>query len=298
MRDPEYDRFGPWMLEISEIDPLPPLFVPYVSTDKEPLLRVKIPRQAERRDLSPGMHMYDYVVCLYGEDMEIHVRDGDSVATFRIAYGDIVAMKNTEDLLNGHLRVYSLKYDYDIPYSTVSIDLVRRMIAVIRERYLESGDPYAAVPEGFEGAAAAEGMGFYFTGFLNALAAEHPEYGILATQAETRVAVFENGFWRRLFFGALDKRLLETVHLTDGRELQIVGRGRTWAYRWNTVYGKETLYLPLAKIRSVERTPDPKNANMVRWLFKTEVSEHSGVLRGDNPAADRYSEWLEGALTA
>ena len=37
-RDPEYDRFGPWVIEIGDEDPPPPLFVPHLTRSEAPLL--------------------------------------------------------------------------------------------------------------------------------------------------------------------------------------------------------------------------------------------------------------------
>ena len=55
MRDPEYDRFGPWIIEISEADPPPPLFRPYLTREETVLLSIKIPRKIDRRDAPPAL---------------------------------------------------------------------------------------------------------------------------------------------------------------------------------------------------------------------------------------------------
>ena len=38
----EYDRFGPWAVEVSEEDPMPRLFEPHVTRREVPLLSLKI----------------------------------------------------------------------------------------------------------------------------------------------------------------------------------------------------------------------------------------------------------------
>ncbi len=40
MGNPEYDRFGPWIIEISALDPPPPLFQPYLTRQETPLLDI------------------------------------------------------------------------------------------------------------------------------------------------------------------------------------------------------------------------------------------------------------------
>ena len=88
------------------------------------------------------------------------------------------------------------------------------------------------------------------------------------------------------------------LYNSDGRELQIVGRGRTWAFRWQAVYGKETLYLPLERIVSAELSEEPSNSAMTRLLIMTGISKHPFVLGKDNPDAEEYFEWLEKATRA
>ncbi len=61
----EYDSFGPWVFEISEQCPIPALFEPNVNSDNNTLLSIKIPRDIERRNANPEMHLYNYVVNLY-----------------------------------------------------------------------------------------------------------------------------------------------------------------------------------------------------------------------------------------
>ena len=100
-RDPEYDRFGPWIIEISPDDPAPPLFVPFLDRTEEPRLSLKVPRQIERRRAHPGMDLYDYVVNLYEEDMLILMRVGPEVEARALRYRDIGSLRVREDLCAG-----------------------------------------------------------------------------------------------------------------------------------------------------------------------------------------------------
>jgi len=57
----EYNRFGPWVIEISEEDPPSPFFIPYLSRTEPALLSIKIPRKIDRRSAQAGMNLYDYL---------------------------------------------------------------------------------------------------------------------------------------------------------------------------------------------------------------------------------------------
>lgn len=291
MRDDEYDRFGPWILEISESDPLPPLFEPFFTREEDPLYCVKIPRPMDRRDLSPGMNMYDYVVALYEADLLILERDGKDVKTLSFSYSDIVAMRHSEDLLSGVLHLYTTGNCYSLPYSTVSVEITDRIVDLIRGRYnteaISSESPdfkAAAIPD-------PEDMSFYFNGLLGKYSSNHPENKFLAHQREISVHSIDNNFWRRIFYGAIDKKLLESIHFFNGSELEIIDRGRKWSYRWQAIYSKETLYLPVNNIRKTEHLPD-STEGIESLLFQTDVSEHSFLFKNDNLGLELYTRLL------
>lgn len=291
MRDPEYDRYGPWMLEISESDPLPPLFEPFFTREEDPLYCVKIPRQMDRRDLSPGMNMYDYVVALYEVDLLILERDGEDVKTLSIPYSDIVTLRHSEDLLSGQLHIYTVGKCYSLPYSTVSAEMADHIVDLIRVRYntmpISNGIPDFNSPA----TPGLEEMSFYFNGLLGKYRLNHPGTKFLAHQTEIAVHTMDNNFWRRIFYGAIEKKLLESIHFFNGSELEIIDRGRKWGYRWQAIYGKETLFLPVNNIRKINRLPDTLD-----WIesltFHTEVTGHSFLLVKANPGLEIYAGLL------
>jgi hypothetical protein len=288
MRDPEYDRFGPWILEITEADPLPPLFVPAMTRTEEPLFCVKIPRPMDRRDLSPGMNMYDYVVALYDDDFLVLERVGTEVIQLSFSYQDILAIRHAEDLLDGNLHIYLAEKSYNIPYSTVSAGLVEKQIELIRDRY-QSGTSYTdAGTEAPLSAADTENLSFYFSGLLKKSRSSHPNTRLLAVQTEIAVHTVNDKFWRRLFYGAIDKRLLESIHLYNGCELEIVSRGRKWSYRWQVIYGKETLYLPLEKLKAIQKSPEKNNPGIESVELETDGSSHVFLFVSGNPALREY----------
>lgn len=291
MRDPEYDRFGPWILEISESDPLPPIFLPFFTREEDPLYCVKIPRPMDRRDLSPGMNMYDYVVALYEADLLILERDGEDVTTLSFSYSDILVLRHSEDLLSGELHIYTPGNCYSLPYSTVSVEITDRIVDLIRGRYnteaISSESPdfkAAAIPD-------PEDMSFYFNGLLGKYSSHHPEKKFLAHQREISVHSINSNFWRRIIYGAIDKKLLESIHFFNGTELEVIDRGRKWGYRWQAIYSKETLYLPVNNIRKTERLPD-STEGIESLLFQTDVSEHSFSFMNDNPGLELYTRLL------
>ena len=111
---------------------------------------------------------------------------------------------------------------YDLPYNTVSGELMRRLVGLIRERYL--GEP-AAPPLEVEPADTAE-LSFYFERLLRDEQESGSGMQPVAAQADTAMGTLEECALRGFLFGILDKRLLESLHLSDGRELRVVDRGQ------------------------------------------------------------------------
>ncbi len=147
MRDPEYDRFGPWIIEISETDPAPPLFLPYLTRGDTALLSIKIPRKIERRVANPGMNLYDYMVTLYEEDLVILQRIGDDVRPHTFFYRDVQYLCQGESLLKGSLRLAMTESVFDLPHNTVSAGIIGRLVDLIRERYCGEADHPAPIDE-------------------------------------------------------------------------------------------------------------------------------------------------------
>lgn len=288
----EYDRFGPWVMQISALDPPPPLFLPYLSRTETPLLSIKVPRNIERRQARRGMHLYDYMLTLYAGDLVILQRAGeDDVIARTCAYDDVQWLRLGKDLLTGNLHLGLRGQAYDLPFNAVSHELMGRVVDLIRGRYLPPGAPPARVaraplPEGR--------LSFLFTSLLEgALEKDPPSWLLLAAQPETALgAALAPLNWRSLLFGLLDWRLTEALHFCNGRELQIYSRGKPYRYRRQKVYALDTTYVPLAAIRSTAVSADPALGVVANLLLQTAGGSISYPFMSDNPALATYAAFL------
>ena len=292
-RDPEYDRFGPWVLEISDEDPPPPLFRAHLTRTDTALLSIKIPRKISRRDAHPGMDLYDYVVSLYEHDMVILQRVERDVRTETVRYCDVKHLRIKEALLRGNVHLAMPGRTYDLPFNTVSRDVMDRVVELIRARYQDTagGDPVAVAP------VIPEGLSFYFGALLDKEQQAGSSMRLVAAQADAAMREQEPSTWRRIVFGLVDKQLLESLHLCDGLELKIMDRGAPYAYRWQSTYGREVSYIPLVNIDRAEWDADAGNRGVTRLALWTQGGACSYVFTQDNPTLEGYRTWL-GALTA
>jgi len=292
-RNLEYDRFGPWIIEISDQDPLPPLFLPYLTRAEAPLLSIKIPRSIERRDAKAGMNLYDYLVSLYGDDLVILERTGeDRVVTETFAYRDILLLRLTENLLQGNLHLGLRDKAYDLPFNTVGKDLMNRVVDLIRKRYLDPAAPVAPPPESplMEGE-----LSFLFAGLLRAGRSREPEQRVLAWQPEAALGTHEASALRSLLLGMIDMRLLESLHLSNGRELKIISRGRTYKYRGQAIYGIDSCYIPTANLLGYQWQMGDGNTAVQSLTLQTAGGRAAYAFLGDNPTLDAYTRFLSRA---
>ena len=284
----EYDRFGPWAIEISDEDPPPPLFVPYLTRAEPTLLSIKIPRGIERRDARPGMDLYDYLVCLYEDALLVLRRVGREVRSETCRYQDVQRLGVARDLLRGNIHLGLPGRPCDLPYNTVSDDLMFRLVALVRQHYSRQD---REAPRGRELEVRAGELSFYFERLLATQRQQGTGMRLLAAQGTAPVCDPRMPAARRLLFRIASRRLLESMHLTDGRELMIVGRGPAYAYRWQAAYGTDTSYIPIANLRSVAWQEDAGNA-AINLILRTGAGSSVHVFAHDNPSIESYAAFL------
>jgi hypothetical protein len=291
-RDREYDRFGPWVLQISDEDPAPPLFVPALRRDEQPLISVKIPRKIARRDAHPGMDLYDCVVSLYEAEMVVLERLDGAVRERVIAYHDIHYLSIHEELLRGRLNLGIPRNPCSLHYNAVSKDIMARVAELIRTRQRAGHGPAADLPAEPEH----NGLSFYFERLLRDERAAEGQATLLAAQPQVALGGFEPSLARRLLFGVVDKRLLESIHLCDGRDLRIIDRGRPFAFRWQTVYGRRETIIPLSNVIAVEWDEETGDGATAALMVGTEGGHETWGFARDNHGARAYRDWLSGLV--
>jgi hypothetical protein len=235
------------------------------------------------------MDLYDFVVSAHEDDIVMLQRTAGGVERRTVSYRDIQLVSLGADLLRGTLHLGLPEQPLELPFNTVSEALMRRLVGIIRERY----GPSHPAPRGQPPEASTEGLSFYFQGLLSAMREEGWTMRPVAAQAETSLGMLDGTRLHRLVFGVVDKRLLESLHLTDGRELLVIDRGRAFAYRWHSVYGRVETWLPLAGITAVQLERDAKGP-LATLVISTAGGERRWVFRQDNPELDGYLELLAG----
>ena len=92
----------------------------------------------------------------------------------------------------------------------------------------------------------------------------------------------------------LGRRLLESLHLTDGRELKVIDRGRIWAYRGSPVYGRNTTWVPLTHLEGVSWDVNPASPAILLENLKLPGGGLQYAFLRDNPVVESYSRFFAG----
>jgi hypothetical protein len=124
-RTPEHDAFGPWILTVRTADEVPPLFRPHGAEPFTARLVLKVPRDIARRDTDPSMDLYDRLLVVRDRDLEVLTRVGTGFEAVRIPFPDLVAVRDSVDLLDGMLTLHAADGTaVPVPYNGVSADVV------------------------------------------------------------------------------------------------------------------------------------------------------------------------------
>ena len=121
----EFSTFGPWVYEINESYPLPRLFAPFFDKDDQAIMKIKIPRDIDRRNAKPGMNLYDYVIALYRDQLRILERsENDSVTDHLIDAADFMGIRIYKNMLRAACTLYTVNGSFSFSFNSASMDLI------------------------------------------------------------------------------------------------------------------------------------------------------------------------------
>lgn len=263
-RTPELDAFGPWILPVRTPDDLPPLF--RTATDLSGArLALKVPRPIERRDARAGMDLYDRLVLVRDDGIELLTRAPEVAAGWQrrwLRAGDLLAVEDSTDLLDGRLRLHAAGGDVvEIPYNGSSGATVRALLDEVRYLW--------RTPEGIAAPAAPlplDALGPDDVGLVNLqrdLCRHDPWLRPLVLRPRRTASRRGRGPARALL-GAWPTTLHAAVLGATGSEL-VVAHRRSWLSRgYRPVHSLATTVVPLNRGIRVEVADDPRWSGLHR----------------------------------
>ena len=285
----EYDAFGPWVYEITEEHPLPPLFKPYFPSDEPFEMAFKIPREIERRKATPDMDLYDYVVAAYEDHILILTRHDRTVEETRVPYAGIESVRLYRRMLYGVCTLYLRHSRVEIPFNVVSVDILMRFIGLVRAKLLADA-PDCVLPQSLPDSALDEVL---FVNLLRDLRGAGEDFALGAVQQDIVVREREQSFVQKAVALVRPKRLMSAMHLVSGRELLVIRRGSGGQKAKDSEYSYDYTYIPRRNVREISLHADEQLAGVTVcsvWLTHHRFDWQFGA---DNEAAAAFYQALQ-----
>ena len=285
----EYDAFGPWVYEITEEHPLPPLFKPYFPSDEPFEMAFKIPREIERRKATPDMDLYDYVVAAYEDHILILTRHDRTVEETRVPYAGIESVRLYRRMLYGVCTLYLRHSRVEIPFNVVSVDILMRFIGLVRAKLLADAPAYD-IPQSLPDSALGEVL---FVNLLRDLRGAGEDFALGAVQQDVVVREREQSFVQKAVALVRPKRLMSAMHLVSGRELLVIRRGSGGQKAKDSEYSYDYTYIPRQNVKEIAQRPDEGLDGVTVCAVKLHHNRFDWQFGADNEAAAAFYQALQ-----
>lgn len=254
----EQYAFGPWLVEITETDLIPPQYINYKEEILQSVFSFKVPVNKDRQQLKPGMLMYKNVVIMHNDFIKIlSIMDNgsleDIIHEVQLPYKDIAYVIRGGELLSNYIIIGVENHEYKIEYYTVSEIITTKILSMIRTRSL-TDDSLREIIE-YEKEALRKKPLFSYFSKKDRLT---DVMKVLAYQCEDKVKFVGHSFLEKIVSTFKVKKLDEIIYLSNGKELIIVS-GDIENKKESTVdYSYRHCYIRLEKISSIAIYPDEK----------------------------------------
>lgn len=265
----EYDAFGPWIYPIGGLNSLPRLFRPYGDAMAGSAMAFKIPRDIERRNATPDMDLYDAVVAVFPDRilyLQRNKGDGESGVIERVVPVDrIDSIERWTCLLEGILTIHAEGTPIVIPYNTVSDNVMRQAVQLIRS-FMPDGAPLLpALREASPLEPSLDFMEFGFVTLCGTLIRENPDLSLIAYQRFIKFSVprrFKNPWLTKL--GLKESLKSAFVLLMGRREMVLVSQTHSNRSRSLKGYTYSEAILPLARLVEIGSTESSNAPSLLR----------------------------------
>jgi hypothetical protein len=279
----EYDRFGPWVDEVTRIEDVPRLYRDYpIDFDVERLV-LKVPRNITRRNATPEMDLYNHLIMLGKDRLTVLTRQtgrslgdvgqgklphsGKGYDAVVIPFADVVAIRSALNLLDGRLAVSTQEgTPVKVAYNGAAADVVSTLVDALREAscvkspspvgsaLLTAGGPLARP-------AVEPGRGPIDTFLASAFLEAHgtnPRLSAWAAHGRRRLAPDAPGMRgtaQRLRHAISPMTLHGALFAADEHAMQIFGRN-SWLQRGRAaIYSTSQLVIPFGAPDRLELAP-------------------------------------------
>lgn len=245
----EYDAFGPWIYPIPTYDDMPRRFRQYYEELQSSQYFFKVPINAERSAMRPGMDLYRSVLAIYHDRVVVLEWDGSEVRRRDIAMDAIQAVRTSSDLLPSDLTLFIADGStVRLDYNAVSSHEIEKVVDFLRERIVASTTSSSKSTANGSARSSEEVRDFFYHGLWEERFRRVPSARILYWEPPG-INCRNYAGWGRSSLGCL--------MLDEGGDLLVINRGQ-FMRRWlETVYSKAFLYIPWTALQAAELIQKP-----------------------------------------
>lgn len=293
----EYDRFGPWVDEVTEEEDVPRLYRSYPIDFSVERLVLKVPRNIARRNATPTMDLYNHLILLGQGRLTVLSRrvaktartaggavggtaggrgsvaaspdSGPGYDVVTIQCADVVAIRNSLNLLDGRLTVSTAQgTPVKVAYNGTGSDVIDSFVGALRAAACVK--PASAVGAALLAAGGPRARPvlvpkdgpvdtFLATSFLEAHGA-NPRLSAWAAHGRRRVApeaAGMEGVAQRAKHALSPMTLHGALFAADDVAMEVFGR-QSWLIRGRAAtYSKSRLVIPFSAPDRLDLTPHP-----------------------------------------
>lgn len=241
----EYDAFGPWIGTIRTSEDMPPRFRHAYEELRSSTFLFKIPVNADRRAMRPGMDLYRSVLAVDQNRAVVLEWNGSNESRYESPVGMIQAVRMDQDLLAAKLSLLLVDGQaISLAYNSVSDKDVERLVIFLRKQMDTGVGRAGQLPANVAGRSKNVINDNFYLGLWAKHVRQFPAAHILHFEPPG------------ISCGRL-KSSLGCLLLDVGSELVIIHRGR-FIRRWlEAVYSGTELYIPWAAVQVIELVQKP-----------------------------------------
>jgi len=265
----EYDAFGPWIYPIRSRDEMPPRFRESYEELQSSTFFFKIPINADRAAMRPGMDLYRSVLAV-SDRVVVLDWNGSAVTRRDIAMETIEAIRTSSDLLPSTLTVYLAEGDvFRLDYNAVSSHEIDKLVDYLRERVIASrASSQESITDRAEkrpGRPSEEIRDFFYHGMWETRIRHAPSARIVHWESPA-ISCRQYGGWGKSSLGCLV--------LDEGGDLVVINRAQSMRSWLETAYSIANLYIPWAAVQAAEFIQKPSGRRRFIPTIRLTLKSH------------------------
>lgn len=236
----EYDAFGPWIGTIRTSEDMPPRFRHAYEELRSSTFFFKIPVNADRRVMRPGMDLYRAVLAIDPCRVVLLEWNGSTETRYESAVQSIQSIRLDHDLLSGKLSlVLADGQTASLGYNAVSKKEIEHVVDFLRARMTAGAANGGQVLANESGRSASDIKEHFYLGMWEKYARRSPAARILYWEPP--------GISCGRFKSSLGCLLLDV-----GSELVIISQGQYMRSWFKAVYSGAEQYVPWTALQAAE----------------------------------------------